>query len=253
MKDPAFLFYPGDYLRDTQCLSEKSQVAYDRLMCEHMRNICISKQQLTFFTKRLTDEEKSELMFLLTEINGGYQITWVADSILKRRNYSDSRRKNRNSKPKNISSTYDSHMENEIENEVEVEFKEEKGITKGKNKRFDFRNALMELGVTENVVSDWLIVRKNKKASNTETAFNFIKKQIELSGSTPTECITIAAKKSWAGFEAQWLNNLQTQQNGTTKQKQLDNISSSGVSDGYKQTILNRLLASGSSEAMSGS
>ena len=68
MNDPAFLFYPGDYLRDTQCLSENSQVAYDRIMCEHMRNICISKQQLNFFTKRLNDDEKSELFFLLTEI-----------------------------------------------------------------------------------------------------------------------------------------------------------------------------------------
>ena len=66
-KDPGFLFYPGDYLRDTQTLSEKVQVAYDRIMCEHMRNICITKGQLKFFTKRLTDEELEELMFMLTK------------------------------------------------------------------------------------------------------------------------------------------------------------------------------------------
>ena len=95
MKDPAFLFYPGDYLRDTQCLSEKSQVAYDRIICEHMRNICISKQQLNFFTKRLSDDEKSELMFLLQEVDGGFQIPWVAESIRKRRDYSLSRSHNR--------------------------------------------------------------------------------------------------------------------------------------------------------------
>jgi len=95
MKDPAFLFYPGDYLRDTQTLSEKSQVAYDRIMCEHMRNICISPQQLKFFTKRLNADEVEEIMFVLTEIDNGYQITWVAESILKRKAYSESRRKNR--------------------------------------------------------------------------------------------------------------------------------------------------------------
>ena len=78
MKDPAFLFYPGDYLRDTQCLSEKSQVAYDRIMCEHMRNICISQQQLNFFTKRLSDEEKDELLFLLNKTNDGFQyLGWL--------------------------------------------------------------------------------------------------------------------------------------------------------------------------------
>lgn len=120
-KDPAFLFYPGDYLRDTQTLSEKSQVAYDRIMCEHMRNICISQQQLKFFTKRLTDEEIEELMFTLTETKGGYQIEWVAESILKRRKYSESRSKNRKGKKKTHDEdmkSYDNHMENENENVI---------------------------------------------------------------------------------------------------------------------------------------
>lgn len=122
-KDPAFLFYPGDYLRDTQCLSEKSQVAYDRIMCEHMRNICISQEQLNFFTKRLNDEEKQELLMVLSPIKGGFHIPWVTDSITKRREYSESRRKNREGTDKkkvnNISKSYDSHMENE--NEIEDE------------------------------------------------------------------------------------------------------------------------------------
>jgi len=120
--DPAFLFYPGDYLKDTQCLSEKSQVAYDRIMCEHMRNICISQEQLNFFIKRLTDDEKNEVLFLLKKIKGGYQISWVAESICKRRSYSESRAENRKGKVKNISKSCVSHMEieNEIENEVKI-------------------------------------------------------------------------------------------------------------------------------------
>lgn len=121
-KDPAFLFYPGDYLRDTQCLSENSQVAYDRIMCEHMRNICISQKQLKFFTKKLSEDEVEELMMVLTEVEDGFQITWIAESISKRKAYSESRRKNRLKKNKedmnNTSKTYDKHMENEdvIEN-----------------------------------------------------------------------------------------------------------------------------------------
>lgn len=128
--DPAFLFYPGDYLRDTQCLSEIVQVAYDRIICEHMRNICISQQQLNFFTKRLNVEQKSELMQVLTKVSGGFQIKWVADSILKRREYSESRRKNRQGKhPKKKEDvlTYVPHMENEtvivIEDEILNEYK----------------------------------------------------------------------------------------------------------------------------------
>jgi hypothetical protein len=97
-KDPAFLFYPGDYLRDTQCLSEKTQVAYDRIICEHMRNICITQQQLNFFTKKLSEDELNELLMVLTRCGDGYQVEWVAESITKRKAYSDSRRKNRQGK-----------------------------------------------------------------------------------------------------------------------------------------------------------
>jgi len=134
MKDPAFLFYPGDYLRDTQCLSEAVQVAYDRIMCEHMRNICIAKAQLKFFTKNLSDDEIAQLKSVLTETPDGYQIAWVADSFTKRKAYSESRRKNRSAKPKkdtlninNTPSSYEPHMENEIEdanesiNTIEIE------------------------------------------------------------------------------------------------------------------------------------
>lgn len=123
-KDPAFLFYPGDYLRDTQCFSEKTQVAYDRIMCEHMRNICITQQQLKFFTKRLDEQELAELMHCLKAIDGGYQIEWIAESIEKRRAYSDSRRKNRTSHIKTYEKdmkSYVPHMENEIENEIVIE------------------------------------------------------------------------------------------------------------------------------------
>lgn len=124
-KDPAFLFYPGDYLRDTQLLSAEAQVAYDRIMCEHMRNICIRQQQLNFLTKRLEPDEKDALMELLTKADGGWQIEWVAESIEKRRAYSKSRRDNRMGKKKedvnNICSSHDLHMENEIEDEVDLE------------------------------------------------------------------------------------------------------------------------------------
>ena len=138
-KDPAFLFYPGDYLRDTQCLSESVQVAYDRIMCEHMRNICISQQQLNFFTKRLSEDEKSELEMVLTKVDGGFQIAWVAESICKRKAYSSSRSENRRGKTKedmiNISDTYVEHMVNENENVIENKKEDKKEDKKPKTKK----------------------------------------------------------------------------------------------------------------------
>lgn len=131
-KAPGFIFYPGDYLRDTQCLSEAVQVAYDRIMCEHMRNICISQQQLTFFTKRLNPDQREELLNVLTQVDGGYQITWVADSILKYNAFRESRSKNRQGKTKehkNITSnSSDKHMDIENDNEDTVLKKDIVGV-----------------------------------------------------------------------------------------------------------------------------
>jgi hypothetical protein len=113
-KGPSFKFFPGEYLRDTQCLSEKAQVAYDRIICEHMRNICICKNQFEFFTKRLSEDEIKGLLTVLTKTEEGYQIDWVVESVNKSAAYKDSRRKNRLAEKtknnKNISKSYDKDM-----------------------------------------------------------------------------------------------------------------------------------------------
>lgn len=97
----------------------------------------------------------------------------------------------------------------------------------GEVKKFDFKKSLLEIGVDENVAADWMIVRKHKKASNTETALNGIKKQIELSGLSANECIKIAVERSWQGFKAEWLLNDKNSINGNTKFK---NTTASGSS-----------------------
>lgn len=179
-KDPAFLFYPGDYLRDTQCLSEKAQVAYDRIMCEHMRNICedvskigITKDKLNFFTKRLNDDEKNDLMNVLVKIGAIYQIEWVALSLCKRKKYSENRANNRRSKSKEHMKTYDSHMENEIEIEDVNEYEEENINDETKNPK-----NMSSIKDTENIPlpfkgadfasiwAEWLQYRKEARIKN---------------------------------------------------------------------------------------
>lgn len=88
-------------------------------------------------------------------------------------------------------------------------------------KAFDFKASLISMGVLENVASDWMEVRRKKKASNTETAFTAIVNEIQKTGRSPNECITEAVSRSWQGFKAEWLIN--TQNNGTTKTNQQPN------------------------------
>ena len=85
--------------------------------------------------------------------------------------------------------------------------KESTKVDKKENNKFDFKKSLLDMGVEEQVVLDWLAVRKNKKASNTETALKSLKKQIELTNASPNECIKMAAENSWQGFKAKWYLN----------------------------------------------
>ena len=86
-----------------------------------------------------------------------------------------------------------------------------------KQKPFNFQKALIDIGVSEQVAKDWIAVRKAKKATGTETAFNRIHEQIKKSGLTADECISIAVERSWQGFNAEWLH-------GQTKQLPPPNI-----------------------------
>lgn len=78
----------------------------------------------------------------------------------------------------------------------------------GKPKKFVFKKALLDLGVNEKLVDDWLIVRKNKKASNTETAFNGFVNQVQGSGLDAETVLKICVDNSWSGFKRSWLSNI---------------------------------------------
>lgn len=88
--------------------------------------------------------------------------------------------------------------------------KEDKDKSLYKKKSFNFKQSLIDIGVSNEVADDWIKVRKLKRAANTKTAFNSIKKQIEKSGISANECITIAVERSWQGFKAEWVDNIST-------------------------------------------
>ncbi len=192
-QDFAFLFKPGDYLRDTQCLSEKSQVAYDRIMCEHIRNISssyenhidnhtdnigITQQQLNFFTKRLNDTERDELLFVIRKINDIYHIPWVAQSVCDRRNYTSSRSKNRKGKNKNHMKSYDQHMENDNDNNNEIDNKEYNIINTNMASEKKIEVEVKNLGKMDVVFLDdgnpWRWQQYDDFFHNSQTAFETI-------------------------------------------------------------------------------
>lgn len=72
-------------------------------------------------------------------------------------------------------------------------------------KKFDFRAALLGLGVEPELADTWLQVRKAKRAINTEVAFKGLRREIEKAGIPAADCIRIAVERSWSGFRAEWL------------------------------------------------
>lgn len=95
---------------------------------------------------------------------------------------------------------------NKNEKKVNNEKKEPKGGV------FNFLKALRAKGVEKQVAKDWMLVRSKKKAANTQTAFNGLVTQVEKSGKSWNEIITLCCEKSWVGFKAEWLANAEQQQ-----------------------------------------
>lgn len=79
---------------------------------------------------------------------------------------------------------------------------------------FSFYNSLIDLGGEKTIINDWIKVRKAKKMTNTETAFNGFKKQLELSGNEINQVLTLCVEKSWGGFKSEWMPKIETQEQG---------------------------------------
>ena len=87
--------------------------------------------------------------------------------------------------------------------------KEDNIILKNKptKNKFDFKKSLLDYGFKESLVEDWLIVRKEKKASNTETSFNSFISMIEKNKCDINFLLGYIISKSWSGFNWRWVEN----------------------------------------------
>ena len=88
------------------------------------------------------------------------------------------------------------------------ERKKKENINTEKQEKFSFAVALKNLGADEQLIKDWLIVRKTKKASNTQTAFTTFEKQFSKTGLNINLVLKICIDRDWKGFNASWLNNV---------------------------------------------
>jgi len=107
-----------------------------------------------------------------------------------------------------------------------------------KNTPFPFKKKLIEYGFKESLVDDWLKVRKTKKATNTETAFNSFITEIESKICDINEMLQTAVTNSWSGFKHKWVDNLKNQNQNAGK-----NNNSSATDSEHKQSAVNAVNA----------
>lgn len=87
--------------------------------------------------------------------------------------------------------------------------------------KFDFFKKMKDLGFEEKYVDEFKIIRKSKKAVNSELALTKILNEIEKSGIEKNECLKIICEKQWKGFEAEWLkNNSEKEKSSAQKEKE---------------------------------
>ena len=112
MKDPAFLFYSGDFLSGTMLMSNEEKGIYITLLCLQHQNGHMQKEDMQNFGAT----EKILSKFKVDE-NNLYYNERLETEITRRKAYSDSRKKNR--EKNNICETYDKDMNNICETHVE--------------------------------------------------------------------------------------------------------------------------------------
>jgi hypothetical protein len=86
------------------------------------------------------------------------------------------------------------------------------------NESISFKNELLNLNFNEQLVDEWLSIRKAKKAKNTETALKAFIREVKKANIPANDILQICVERSWSGFDATWLNNLNTNKNGNTQQ-----------------------------------
>lgn len=72
---------------------------------------------------------------------------------------------------------------------------------------FSFLSALLEYGFDEKLSKEWLQVRKDKKATNTETAFKSFISEVEKNENEKNFILRTCVEKSWKGFKSDWLKS----------------------------------------------
>lgn len=198
-KDPAFLFYSSDFLTGVSDLTFEERGQYITLLCLQHQKGRLTKKAIDIAVPNAAADVLGKFNI---DADGLYYNERLEVESKKRAEHAEKQRqraingwKKRKEKESRSKATVNAAalpLENEDVNEDD-------------NNRFNFKSNLIKQGADKKLVSDWLKVRSNKKAANTETALNGFLSQVKKSGLSLNEALTECVERSWAGFKSEWI------------------------------------------------
>ena len=178
----AFISVCAEYWNRNNCLTIAE--AKLRLRNSDLVDKLIEKKYLK------TKKEKLVILFLDNERE---------EISAKRLKLSESGRKGGLSKAKATLKQGSSIKEEDKEEEIYIDLKPQASA------KYSFLASLLENGFDEKLSKEWMEVRKQLKAVNTETAFNSFMTQVKKHGGDRNKILRKCVERSWKGFNHSWL------------------------------------------------
>lgn len=235
-----YTFKPKDYMSKTAFLEPLEDLAYRRMLdhcylTEKPLPESIEEIAMLIRMRSHTDSIRIVLHYFFELTAEGYINDYVARELfayhtksLKAKASADARWKKERNKIKDISAVESQCKSNAnaLREESESNTNQQpltnnhKPLTNNidtpsdKPKRFDFKKALIEESASEDLAVAFMAVRKTKKATNTEKAFDLFMSNVNKSNMSLNQVLEICVQRDWKGFDPTWLNN-QSNNRGT--------------------------------------
>lgn len=178
----AFISVCAEYWNRNNCLTIAE--AKLRLRNSDLIDKLIEKKYLK------TKKEKLVILFLDNERE---------EISAKRLKLSESGRKGGLSKAKASLKQGSSIKEEDKEEEIDIDLKPKPSA------KYSFLASLLDNGFDEQLSKEWVQVRKQLKAVNTETAFNSFMSEVKKHGGDRNKILRKCVERSWKGFNHTWL------------------------------------------------
>ena len=178
----AFISVCAEYWNRNNCLTIAE--AKLRLRNSDLVDMLIEKKYLK------TKKEKLVILFLDNERE---------EISAKRLKLSESGRKGGLSRAKASLKQGSSIKEIDKEEDIDIDLKPKPSA------KYSFLASLIENGFDEKLSREWMEVRKQKKAVNTQTAFDDFMTQVKKHGGDRNHILRKCVERSWKGFNHTWL------------------------------------------------